>query len=61
MTLSAFEATDSPTGARRIVVRTTYGPITNEVTEEVGYLRHFWGELGRLLDELEQPPTTPPA
>jgi hypothetical protein len=32
-----------------IVVRTTYGPITNEVREDEGHVRAFWGQLGRVL------------
>jgi len=32
-----------------IVVRTTYGPITNEVREDEGHVRSFWGQLGRVL------------
>lgn len=37
----------------RVVVRTTYGPITNEVVEDVRHVRSFHTQLGNLLDELE--------
>lgn len=36
-----------------IKVGMTYGPISGTVEEHFSHLRHFWGELGRLLDEME--------
>ena len=32
-----------------VIVRTTYGPITNEVREDIGHVRSFWAQLGRVL------------
>jgi hypothetical protein len=55
MTLMARKSDDG----KSVVVRTTYGPITNEVTEDPGHLRSFWGELGRLLREIEHGPDAP--
>lgn len=40
---------------KRADVHVTSGPISISVEEDPGHLRHFWGELGRLLDELEKP------
>jgi hypothetical protein len=57
MTLSANRAERHPntpdTVPERIVVRTTYGPVTNEVTEDIGHVKHFHEQLGRLIAELE--------
>jgi hypothetical protein len=36
-----------------IDVGITYGPITIHVDEPAAYVRHFWGELGRRLDEID--------
>lgn len=33
----------------QLTVRTTYGPVTNEVTEDRGHVASFWAQLGRLL------------
>jgi hypothetical protein len=33
-----------------LTIRTTYGPVTNEVDEHVNHLRSFWHDLGRYLD-----------
>jgi hypothetical protein len=46
-------------GGKKIVVRTTYGPVTIEVEEDPGHVRSFWGELGRLLREIEHGPDAP--
>jgi hypothetical protein len=46
-------------GGKNIVIRTTYGPVTIEVEEEPGHVRSFWGELGRLLREIEHGPDAP--
>lgn len=58
MTLSASRAERHPNTPddvpEKIVVRTTYGPILNEVTEDIGHVKHFWGQLGRLIEELEE-------
>ena len=32
-----------------VIVRTTYGPVTNEVREDIGHVRSFWVQLGRVL------------
>jgi hypothetical protein len=34
-------------------VHVTHGPISISVSEDPGYLRSFWGELGRLLNDAE--------
>lgn len=39
-----------------VKVQVTYGPIVFSVTEDPGHVRHFWGQLGRILDEAEKPP-----
>jgi hypothetical protein len=36
-----------------IVVRTTYGPITNEVREDAGHVEAFHRQLGRVLKSPE--------
>lgn len=36
-----------------IEVNVTHGPVRVAVIEDPGHLRHFWGELGRLLEETE--------
>lgn len=60
MTLTANRVERHPnapiTTPERIVVRTTYGPITNEVTEDAGHVRSFHAQLGRVLDEAEGTP-----
>lgn len=57
MTLSASRKPkhpNAPEGTRdQVTVRTTYGPVVNEVTEDVGHVRAFWSDLGRLLEEIE--------
>lgn len=40
-------------GAQSAEVRVTYGPISILVDEQVGHLRSFHGDLGRLLDRME--------
>lgn len=64
MTLSAQwvpKHPNAPEGTpEKIKVVTTYGPITNEVVEEVAHLRSFWSNLGFLLDQAE-PPKAPEA
>lgn len=37
-----------------VEVNVTHGPVRVAVVEDPGHLRHFWGELGRLLDEAER-------
>lgn len=44
-------ASRSDTGTVR--VQCTYGPVEFAVTEDPGHLRHFWWQLGRLLNEAE--------
>jgi hypothetical protein len=48
MTLTAMRDEHEP---QNIKVRTTYGPVTNEVTEHESHAASFWGQLGRLLAE----------
>jgi len=48
MTLTAARDDREP---QNIKVRTTYGPITNEVIEHEGHVASFWSQLGRLLAE----------
>jgi hypothetical protein len=58
MTLTANRAERHPntpeSTPERIVVRTTYGPITNEVTEDLGHVKSFWTQLGQLIEQLEE-------
>ena len=57
MTLTANRAERHPntpeSTPERIVVRTTYGPITNEVTEDIGHVKSFHAQLGQLIEQLE--------
>ena len=57
MTFSAHRAERHPntpeTTPERSVVRTTYGPVLNEVTEDIGHVKSFHEQLGRLIEELE--------
>lgn len=46
MTLTASRDEREPANIR---VRTTYGPVTNEVVEAEGHVASFWSQLGRLL------------
>lgn len=48
-----FTAQRDPRNDRQIIVRTTSGPVVNEVTEHAGHVRSFHGQLGRLLAEVE--------
>lgn len=41
-------------GKNRIKVSCTYGPVTFDVTEDPSHVRHFWGQLGKILEESEQ-------
>lgn len=58
MTLMASRAERHPntpdTTPERIVVRTTYGPITNEVVEDIGHVKSFHAQLGQLIEQLEK-------
>lgn len=55
VTLSAYD------GGGQLVVSATYGPVTVRVADDVAELRHFWGELGDLLDRFEKKnPTSVP-
>jgi hypothetical protein len=38
---------------QNVIVRTTYGPVTNEVVEHPSHARSFAGQLGALCDEIE--------
>ena len=57
MTLSANRAERHPntpdSTPERIVVRTTYGPVLNEVTEDIGHVKSFWTYLGQLIEQIE--------
>lgn len=48
-----FWAGQSDNG-KAVDVNVTYGPIAIKVQEDPGHLRSFWGELGRLLDKVEE-------
>ena len=50
-----FTAQKSERDLRTVDVRVTYGPITINVAEDIGHLRSFWGDLGRVLDAAEKP------
>jgi hypothetical protein len=39
---------------QRITVHTTYGPVTNAVTEDAGHVRGFATQLGQLLDAADE-------
>ena len=53
MTLSAQQG--QPTSySKTIVVRTTYGPVTNEVCEDLGHVKSFWTQLGQLIETMEE-------
>jgi hypothetical protein len=55
MTLTANKGRPATNGGPpSVVVRTTYGPITNEVTEDHRHVRSFHTQLGVLLDEIEK-------
>lgn len=43
----------------RVELHVTHWPIEVMVIEDPAHVRHFWGQLGRLLDEVEHP--EPPA
>lgn len=49
MTLFAILNEDTKT----VTVQCTYGPVTFAVTEDPGHLRHFWSQLGRMLNGAE--------
>lgn len=51
---------DGVTVADRIEVSTNYGPISITVTEDTSHLRHFWGQLGALLEESAPDPIADP-
>lgn len=48
-------------GTGQVIVRTTYGPVTNEVNEDRGHVRSFHTQLGQLLDQLDAELATDPA
>lgn len=37
----------------QVEVHVTYGPVAFKVTEPSRDIRHFWGQLGALLEETE--------
>jgi len=57
MTLTASRVQKHPNAPEgtpeKIVVRTTYGPITNEVTEDLGHVKSFHAQLGSLIESIE--------
>lgn len=56
-----FSAARSERDPHTVDVRITHGPVTVEVSEHPGHLRSFWGQLGRLLDQVEQPDDPAPS
>ena len=42
-----------------VSVQLTSGPVTMKVTEPAHHLRHFWGQLGQVLDDAEKNPGEP--
>lgn len=52
MTLSAQQGKPTTHG-KTVIVRTTYGPVTNEVVEDLGHVKNFWADLGRLIEQIE--------
>jgi hypothetical protein len=50
--ISDNEPADRPV---EVDVLITHGPITIKVTEDPGHLRHFWGQLGQVLEQAETP------
>jgi hypothetical protein len=36
---------------KMVTVHTTYGPVTNAITEEAGHVAHFHAQLGSLLGD----------
>ena len=55
-----FSAQQSPHNRKHIDVQVCSGPVVVKVTEDAGHLRHFWGELGRVLNEAEKPAEAAP-
>lgn len=53
MTFTASKSHDVSYGRKHVDVQLTYGIITVKVTEDVGHLRSFHTQLGRLLDDIE--------
>lgn len=57
MTLSASRVQKHPNAPEgtpeKIIVRTTYGPVTNEVVEDLGHVKHFHTQLGQLIESIE--------
>lgn len=57
MTLIARRAERHPntpdTVPERIMVQTTYGPITNTVVEDIGHAKSFHSQLGALIEQVE--------
>jgi len=49
MTLIAGRAGQSA----NVEVQYTGGPVTIRVVEQAAHLRHFWHELGEVLDQIE--------
>jgi hypothetical protein len=37
----------------RIEIAVTHGPVSFSVIEDPGAVRHFWGQLGALLEQAE--------
>ena len=52
MTLSAQQGKPTLHG-KTVIVRTTYGPVTNEVVEDLGHVKSFWSQLGQLIESIE--------
>lgn len=58
MTLSASRVHEN---SPYVKVGITYGPVSTWIEEDCQYLRHFHGELGRLLDQMEAEAKAKPA
>jgi hypothetical protein len=52
LSLSAQQGKPSAYG-KTVIVRTTYGPVTNEVVEDLGHVKSFWSQLGQLIEQIE--------
>lgn len=52
MTAMTLHATRDPHDT--VKVHMTYGPVTAAVTEDPGHARSFHGQLGRVLDQIEE-------
>ena len=56
MTLWAYR--DDETG--QVVIKAHTGTVDVTVTEDLAGVRHFWGELGTLVNQAENEEVSPP-